>query len=131
MGARAQGLDPNGGDWRRWYQLERWRKTAKAQLRKQPLCEFCLARGVVTIACIADHIEPHHGDWNSFWLGRLQSLCKDCHDSNKRLVQERGYDPKAIGQDGWPTDPRHPANKQALKSVTDHERTRPNTTECE
>ena len=40
----------------------------KHQLRAQPLCEMCLARGQVTAACICDHVEPHGGDWNRFWL---------------------------------------------------------------
>jgi hypothetical protein len=34
--------------------LQRWRKRAKHQLRAQPLCEMCLARGQVTAACICD-----------------------------------------------------------------------------
>jgi hypothetical protein len=51
-----------------WYWLQRWRKRAKHQLRAQPLCEMCLARGQVTAACICDHVEPHGGDWNRFWL---------------------------------------------------------------
>jgi hypothetical protein len=38
------------------------------QLRAQPLCEMCLARGQMTAACICDHVEPHGGDWNRFWL---------------------------------------------------------------
>jgi len=29
---------------------------------------MCLARGQVTAACICDHVEPHGGDWNRFWL---------------------------------------------------------------
>jgi PTS system fructose IIA component len=47
---------------------QRWRKRAKHQLRAQPLCEMCLTRGQVTAACICDHVEPHGGDWNRFWL---------------------------------------------------------------
>jgi hypothetical protein len=33
---------------RDWYQLERWRKLAKAQLRREPLCARCLDAGRVT-----------------------------------------------------------------------------------
>jgi len=73
-------LDP----WRSWYQLERWRKLRRAQLRREPLCRSCAARGMVTMADIADHIESHHGDWNAFVTGELQSLCSACHAQKAR-----------------------------------------------
>lgn|SRR5262245_47691933 len=108
---RKQPLDPiNGTNWRTWYTLNRWRKRAKAQLRAYPFCKMCLDRGVVTPAAIADHIAPHAGDWHAFWLGDLQSLCKSCHDQGKRIASLRGYDPRHIDEEGWPLDPRHPAN---------------------
>jgi hypothetical protein len=94
-------------DWRTWYQLEKWRKRRRHQLRKAPLCEMCLKIGKLERASIADHVVSHKGDWNWFWLGELQSLCKPCHDSRKKFVDFRGYDP-TIGEDGWPIDPRHP-----------------------
>jgi 5-methylcytosine-specific restriction enzyme A len=49
--------DPN---WRSWYQLEIWRKRRRRQLQHQPLCEMCLADGIVAPATIVDHVEPHH-----------------------------------------------------------------------
>jgi hypothetical protein len=75
------------------------------------MCRLCASNGRATAASIADHIEEHHGDWNKFWLGELQSLCVNCHNSRKRLMTERGYDP-TIGDDGWPTDPQHPVYQQ-------------------
>jgi hypothetical protein len=93
--------------WHRWYKLERWRKRAKHQLRVQPLCVMCLQRGELAPATIVDHIEPHRGDWNRFWLGAVQSLCKRCHDSGKKTEEARGYRTD-IGEDGLPLDPRHP-----------------------
>ena len=77
------------------------------QLLEHPLCRYCAERGIVTPATICDHVEPHRGDVNKFWLGRFQSLCKSCHDSTKRFVETRGFRPD-IGLDGWPLDPRHP-----------------------
>ena len=73
-------------EWHSWYKLERWRRRAKHQLRIEPLCRYCVERGVGTLATIADHIEPHRGDPNKFWLGALQSLCKPCHHHGKRIV---------------------------------------------
>jgi 5-methylcytosine-specific restriction endonuclease McrA len=99
----------NERPWRSWYQLEVWRRRRRLQLRFEPLCAFCIARGVVTPATIADHVTPHRGDWNAFRLGALQSLCSDCHVRMKRRIDLHGYSSE-IGDDGWPIDPRHPAN---------------------
>jgi hypothetical protein len=84
-----------------------WHRRARAQLRMQPLCEWCLREGRVVAARAADHIEPHHNDPIEFWRGKLQSLCAHCHESRKKRFEHRGYD-NAIGIDGWPVDPRHP-----------------------
>jgi 5-methylcytosine-specific restriction enzyme A len=70
---------------------------------------MCAAKGLAVPATVADHIEPHHGDWHSFLNGELQSLCDACHNSTKRFEEIRGYS-NEIGDDGWPIDPRHPAN---------------------
>jgi 5-methylcytosine-specific restriction enzyme A len=101
--------------WRSWYGLERWKKRARHQLRLEPLCRACLARGFVVPATIADHEPPHRGNWNAFRLGPLQSLCADCH-AGKWAADRRGSHAEIgyrgdIGDDGWPTDPRHPANR--------------------
>jgi hypothetical protein len=69
---------------------------------------MCLARGVTTPATVADHIIPHRNDPNSFILGAVQSLCASCHNRVKKQLEKRGYD-TAVGSDGYPIDPRHPA----------------------
>jgi 5-methylcytosine-specific restriction protein A len=89
------------------YSKNRWRKLAKAQLRREPLCCICLAAGRVTPATIADHVIDHRGDYNAFIIGGLQSLCASCHNGRKRLEVARGFQVD-IGPDGFPTDPRHP-----------------------
>jgi hypothetical protein len=33
------------------------------QIKMEPLCRFCQQRGVITLATVADHIEPHRDDW--------------------------------------------------------------------
>jgi len=81
--------------WDPWYSSGRWGRIRKME------------RGIVTPAEICDHIEPHRGDVNKFWLGPFMSLCKRCHDSTKRMVETRGFRPD-IGLDGWPLDPNHP-----------------------
>lgn len=96
--------------WKHFYGKSFWQRRRRLQLRMHPLCAFCEARGVVTVACIVDHVEPHKGDWNKFALGELQSLCESCHNSTKQIIEIRGHGID-IDDDGWPTDPRHPANK--------------------
>ena len=93
------------GPWRSWYQLERWRKRRRAQLRDEPLCVVCAQRGLVRPASVADHIEHHNGNWSAFLNGKLQSLCKQCHDSDKRYLDKHGQAWPTIGHDGWPIEP--------------------------
>ena len=102
--APAQTLAP-----RAWYSLQRWRTRAKYQLRAEPLCELCKAKGLVVPATIADHSPPHKGDYNLFLRGPIRSLCKSCHDGLQPSFKHKGYS-SAIGVDGYPLDPAHPFN---------------------
>jgi len=79
------------------------------QLAIEPLCRLCKRQGKVTPANVVDHIEKHFGDPEKFWCGELQSVCRNCHEVRKKFSESRGYD-RAIGTDGWPVDPNHPAN---------------------
>ena len=58
-------------DWKPFYSTAFWLRRRKLQLKHHPLCKFCEARGVATRATVADHVEPHKGDWNLFALGEL------------------------------------------------------------
>ena len=88
-----------------------WKRRRALQLRAEPLCRMCLANGIVRQAKVADHIEQHHNDWNKFKLGELQSLCEQCHNQTKRMIELHGYG-LDVDDDGWPTDPKHPANRK-------------------
>ena len=98
-----------------WYKLAIWHKRLRPQqLAKEPLCKRCLAEGKITAATVVDHIIPHKGDWAGFTdPENLQSLCAHHHNSAKQSIDRTGYS-KAVGGDGWPTDPAHPANRGAL-----------------
>src|SRR5262245_6496515 len=109
--------NPFSGNHRSWYQIQKWRKRRLLQLRLEPLCAFCLRKGLSVLATIADHVEPHRGDPLAFYAGRLQSLCKQCHDSDKKYIENRGRERETIGEDGWPIEaggdpPRPPSQKQ-------------------
>jgi 5-methylcytosine-specific restriction enzyme A len=97
-------------DPRTWYQKNVWRRRAKAHLRLHPLCVYCERRGIVTPAELVDHIRPHGGDWDTFRLSPVQSLCWKCHSQEKRRLELHGYHDD-IDANGWPTDPAHPANR--------------------
>jgi 5-methylcytosine-specific restriction enzyme A len=96
--------------WHKWYKRACWLKAAAHQLRIEPFCRICKARGEATVATVVDHVVPHKGNWNSFRLGPLQSLCKPCHDGAKRFEDMHGFDNR-IGVDGMPIDSRHPFNR--------------------
>ena len=86
---------------------EHWlRRLARAQITCEPLCRACLARGKIEPATCADHITPHAGNVNAFFLSPLRSLCHACH-ALKTVRETRGYS-KQIGLDGLPVDPAHP-----------------------
>jgi 5-methylcytosine-specific restriction enzyme A len=93
--------------WDSFYGRAAWRRLRQHQLRAQPLCQMCLKEGRTTPAEVVDHVVPHRGDWTAFRCGALQSLCKRCHDSTKKTIENKGFDP-AIGADGYPLDPKHP-----------------------
>jgi hypothetical protein len=93
---------------RDWYTLQYHRRRAKFQLAQQPFCEFCLRKGIARAANIADHLVPHAGNWESFRLGKLQSLCQECHSRDKALIERHGCDPR-VGETGFPIDRNHPA----------------------
>lgn len=97
--------------WQRFYGTAFWQRRRKLQLRAHPLCKFCAADGLVTPANHVDHVKPHRGDWNLFALGELQSLCAVCHNSKKQRDEARGFT-ATVDDDGWPTDPNHPANRR-------------------
>ena len=98
------------------YDSARWKRMRTHQLQLRPLCKYCAELGRVTPATIVDHVEPHKGDINKFWLGQLQSLCDVCHKATKHFEELHGYRPD-IGLDGLPLDKRHPVYRHARKKA--------------
>lgn len=89
----------------------RWQRFRLSFLASNPLCLMCKAEGRTTSATVVDHIVPHRGCSEAFWRqGNHQALCAHHHNSHKQQDERRGYS-AAIGVDGWPSDPRHPALK--------------------
>ena len=85
-----------------------WKNRRAHQLQIEPLCRLCLDRGDVTPATVADHIEPHKGNYNAFVLGPAEEpLCAPammvCNRASNAEATRR-----AIGVDGYPVDRAHP-----------------------
>jgi 5-methylcytosine-specific restriction protein A len=96
--------------WTRWYSSARWQRMRKQQLAAEPLCRLCKLDDKIEPATVADHVERHFGDPEKFWRGKLQSVCRNCHEVRKKFVEARGYDREVDPETGWPKDARHPAN---------------------
>jgi 5-methylcytosine-specific restriction endonuclease McrA len=93
------------------YQTAEWKRLRKAQLRSQPLCVMCLARGFVKTATVVDHIQPWRGDKTLFRdPDNLQSLCFKDHNTHKRTIENKGYSSETDMM-GYFIDPKHPSNQ--------------------
>lgn len=96
--------------WRAWYKDPRWVHGRLAHLSEHPLCAMCALVGHVCPATVVDHVRPHRGDEALFFnRANWQSLCATCHDIRKQRLEARGY-ADTLDVDGWPSDPKHPAN---------------------
>lgn len=84
-----------------WYAHRAWRKRRAQHLATEPLCRYCQRRGIVRVADVVDHIEPHKGDRQKFFYGEVQSLCHGCHSSVKQR-EDLGLTPKGCDAEGWP-----------------------------
>jgi hypothetical protein len=73
------------------------------QLRDRPLCASCAEWGIVTRAKVCVVADGHYKH------SAVVSLCEKCAMATARSIAKYGYRPD-IGLDGYPLDPRHPAN---------------------
>jgi 5-methylcytosine-specific restriction enzyme A len=103
-------MDATREETQRWYHKVRWLNRRALQLKQFPICAWCLEKGDVEPATVADHITPHRGNEMAFFTGALQSLCKQCHDRGKQQLEVRGFT-SDIDASGWPSDPGHPVNQ--------------------
>jgi 5-methylcytosine-specific restriction endonuclease McrA len=106
---------PRNNPYKKWYASTAWQNRRKHQLQIEPLCRYCTHKGKLSQARVVDHVVPHCGDYNLFLLGEVQSLCFDCHDKRKRLIDLHGYC-SDVNEQGWPIDPAHPTNVRARAS---------------
>ena len=120
--AHPRGSDARSPDalkWRKLYDTAAWQRARGRQLALRPLCERCEREGFIVPATVCNHRTPHKGDYDLFLdPDNLESTCAPCHD---QVIQseERGGPTgtgqigvsKGVDRDGWPSDPRHPVNR--------------------
>ena len=71
-----------------WYSSRDWRNLRRAYISRNPLCEFCFARGITKAADVVDHVvERKDDDSRRLDSSNLQSLCHRCH--NLKTLAER------------------------------------------
>lgn len=98
-------------EYRHLYRTARWRRTRKDQLEREPLCRSCAARGLVVAATVCNHVDKDaKATEEGFFAGPFSSLCAPCHDGGEQKAESAGFTGEADA-DGWPVDPRHPANR--------------------
>lgn len=96
----------------RMYDSVRWRKARASFLAAHPLCAMCAKVGRDTAANTVDHKIPHGGDPVLFWdQDNWQALCKQHHDSSKRIKDNKGIYP-GCDVNGFPLDSDHLWNKK-------------------
>ena len=106
----GQGRNARGGA----YNNRRWRRVRRRQLARQPLCERCLAVNLVRLAEVVHHIEDHGGDRAKFYLGKLESLCRQHHEE----LHGRTNSTPWTGVDGWPASPQEQAQRERQRMAS-------------
>ena len=114
MGVRGRPIE-----WDKCYSSARWARIRRHQLVEHALCKFCLERGIVEPATIYDHIEPHRGDVNKFWLGPFMSLCKRIKRASARWSRSGPPPPPGRGRPTWrrPAISIWPARREAASPI--------------
>lgn len=99
--------------YRRLYRTPTWRSLRRQQLARAPFCCRRIHGQVLVEATVVNHKTPHRGDEGLFFdPTNLESVCKPCHDGPIQGEERRGFS-GAVDPSGWPTDPRHRANRPA------------------
>ena len=90
------------------YNHRRWRRRRRYQLALEPLCQRCKAVNLARLADVVHHIEDHGGDPIKFWYGKLESLCRPCHEKEHGRANDNPW----IGEDGLPLPPEQQAERE-------------------
>jgi len=109
---------PEATEYRKLYQTKQWQQLRRRVLLRDGYrcqhkqCGVILKRGRThEQSAVVHHIVAHKGDLDLFFdYNNLQSVCWKCHSGDIQQAEHYGFD-LAIGDDGWPIDPRHRGNR--------------------
>jgi 5-methylcytosine-specific restriction enzyme A len=101
---------PRAASYRHLYKTEAWQIIRRrAFVRDGGICHIC--HKLIIGRYDGDHVIAHNGDHALFFsVDNVKPAHPTCHASAKQSEERTGYS-KAMGEDGWPTDPAHPANR--------------------
>lgn len=86
---KPKAIDEHRGSARDRGYTTAWDKFARSFKRSHPLCEFCLAKGIITPTQVVDHDIPHRQDPDLFWGNTFTGLCSPCHNGTKKSLEAR------------------------------------------
>ena len=79
-----------------YYNTKQWKNLRNYYIRRNPLCEICLSKGIVKPAEEVHHIRPFMmgtTDEERYKLltdeDNLMSLCRECHDEVHRKLNKK------------------------------------------
>lgn len=84
-GAKPANKSVNRAERIKIYNTSRWKKLRIAKLMKDPLCEICLQKGIITAAIDIHHIDSFMNYEGldrvekAYNINNLMSICKQCH----------------------------------------------------
>ncbi len=113
---RLDHRSPEAARYRKLYKTREWAALRKLVLTRDgyrcKLCGVVLTSGRKSArSAVVHHKEAHKGNHSLFFdQGNLEASCKRCHDGVLQSEEVRGYS-LVKGENGWPTDPKHPANR--------------------
>jgi 5-methylcytosine-specific restriction protein A len=88
-----------------------WQKARSLQLKREPLCLLCMARGKLIPATEVDHIVRITDGGAPTLPVNLQSLCRPCHEGKSYAEQKgkdwRKHELRGCDEHGMPIDPEH------------------------
>lgn len=103
----------------RLYDRAVWRRLRAQQLRAHPLCEDCMALGIVRPATDVDHRLALKDGGEPLAFANLASRCHACHSAKTAHVDgafgnaRKSHAPvKGCDVNGNPLDPNHPWNRK-------------------
>lgn len=95
-----------------------WKKLRAQVLAEEPLCRWCLARGLYVPSTDVDHIKDSREDYSdNNSRENLTGMCRECHSlKTARDMGKNAY--LGCDMEGMPLDPNHPWNREKRSPAT-------------